>query len=410
MVEPIHVVGVGNDGPAGLPERTRAIIDRAAVLVGGGRNLRHWAAHPARKIVLGDLEAGVAALRDAYPTAPTVVLASGDPLFFGIGRFLLERLPADDLVFHPHPGSVASAFAAIKMPWDDAEVISLHGRPIEALDAALCRRPDKLAVLTDGRNTPAVVAERVRAGGGYEMWVCEDLDGPDARVQRFTPDSLNGRSFSPLNVVVLRRTTGAPADVAAPAVPGLPDSAFARRAGQPGMITKAEVRVLTLARLELRDGMTIWDVGAGAGSVGIEAARLCPAGRVCLVERRAEDADNIRANVAKFGLRNAVVVAGEAPAALAGLPTPDRVFVGGSGGRLAEILAVVRERLAPAGVCAVNACTEPTRTGAIAAFTACDPPWRVDVLDVNLTASEPGVDPPRTTAFTPVGIIRARKP
>jgi precorrin-6Y C5,15-methyltransferase (decarboxylating) len=337
-----------------------------------------------------------------------VVLATGDPLFFGIGRYLLEHLPADDLVFHPHAGSVAVAFARIKVPWDDARVVSLHGRPLDELDAALAEGPDKLAVLTDGKNTPGVIARRVRSvAGGYDFWVCEDLDGREERVERFTPESLEDRDFAPLNIVVLVRRGTWEAGQSPPLI-GIDDGRFARRRDQPGMITKAEVRVLTLARLELPEKPTLWDIGAGAGSVGIEAARLRRRGSVYLVERRDEDIENIRANAARFEVPRAFAVHGEAPAALAVLPPPDRVFIGGSGGRLAEILAVLRDRLIPGGVCVVNACTDATRQTAVAAFREFG--WACDVLEVNLSVLEPNADPPRSAALTPVSIIRGRKP
>jgi precorrin-6Y C5,15-methyltransferase (decarboxylating) len=345
--EPLVVVGIGHDGPAGLAPQARAHVAAARVLAGGRRHLDFFADWPGERIVLaGDLGAGVARLRACYRQEKTVVLASGDPLFYGIGKLLLEAFPRDELLFLPAVSSVQLAFARVKEPWHDAVVVSLHGRPLEALLPALRAREGKIAVLTDPCNGPAAIAELLRGTGAaedYALWVCENLGGPDERLSRHRPTALLQDDFSPLNVVLLLREPGE----TVPDVPllGIPEEALLHRGD---LITRREVRLLALCRLELRPGEVLWDVGAGSGSVAIEAARLSPALDVYAVERDPDAFGRLRTNLRRFA-PGVQAVAGAAPAALAGLPDPDAVFVGGSGGALAGILAEVGRRLRPGG-------------------------------------------------------------
>jgi precorrin-6Y C5,15-methyltransferase (decarboxylating) len=359
---PLVVVGIGHDGPAGLSPEARAHVAAARVLAGGRRHLDFFPDWRGEKVVLGaDVAAFVGALKGRYRQAKAVVLASGDPLFYGIGRALLEAIPKEDLLFLPQVSSVQLAFARVKEAWHDARVVSLHGRPLEALAPAVEAREAKIAVLTDPRNHPAAVAEflrRLGAADAYALWVCENLGGPDERVSRHAPAALRDETFSPLNVVVLLRQGEAP-PCGAEDVPllGIPESSLLHRPGPRGMITQREVRLLALCHLELRPGDVLWDVGAGSGSVSLEAARLSPRLQVFAVERDAEAFRRLTANVARFGAGRVRAVHAEAPEGLAGLPGPNAVFLGGSGGRLAELLAAVAERLEPAGRVVLNCIT-----------------------------------------------------
>ncbi len=206
---PLVVVGIGHDGAVGLSPEARAHVETAHVLAGGRRHLDFFRAWHGEKVVLGsDVAAFVETLRTRYRQEKTVVLASGDPLFYGIGRALLEVIPRDDLLFLPHVSSVQLAFARVKETWHDACIVSLHGRPTDALVAAVAAREPKIAVLTDAQNHPAAIADLVRhlgAADEYAVWVCENLGGPDERMSRYTAASLRGVTFSPLNVVVLLR-------------------------------------------------------------------------------------------------------------------------------------------------------------------------------------------------------------
>jgi precorrin-6Y C5,15-methyltransferase (decarboxylating) len=368
--EPLAVIGLGQDGPGTLSREALDHIQRARVLSGGKRHLEFFADSSAERIVIdADLDRLIARLKDCYLRHKTVVLATGDPLFYGIGRRLLADFPKDDLIFLPQVSSVQLAFARLKETWHDARVVSVHGRPLESLLPALADREAKIAVLTDGNNNPTAIARLLAERGcadEYTMWVCEDLGGPHERICRWTP----GTETAGLNVVVLLRHTSVQKADPIPLV-GIPESELRHRPSSgtarcspDGLITRREVRLLALCYLELRAGDVLWDIGAGSGSVGIEAARLAPQVKVYAVEKDPQALQDITGNVARFGLLNVQVAAGEAPQALVNLPQPDRVFIGGSGGRLSEILQSAAERLKSGGRIVLNCVALETFTRA----------------------------------------------
>lgn len=348
--EPIVVVGIGQDGASGLGPAARAHLAAARVLAGGRRHLAFFPEFAGERVVLdSDLPGWIEKIKHRDPALKTVILASGDPLFYGIGRSLLDALGPAELEFVPHVGSVALAFARLKETWHDACIVSVHGRPLSNLLAPLEQRARKIAVFTDALNGPAAIARLLRAqglAGAYEMWVCENLDGTEERVRRFEPADLHDVEFAALNIVVLlAHPEITPVDLGP--LLGLPESAFAHRGeGDGGMITKRAVRVQALAELQLRPGDVLWDIGAGSGSVGIEAARLSSSLQVYAIDHAPEQ---LRENLARFGLPNIQLVDGVAPEALAGLPAPDAVFLGGSGGRLIPILEQATDRLRSGG-------------------------------------------------------------
>jgi precorrin-6Y C5,15-methyltransferase (decarboxylating) len=354
------VVGIGHDGPAGLSSQARDHIAGARILAGGRRHLAffpHW--HGETIVVGSDVPAFVAALRERYRHERTIVLASGDPLFYGIGRALLEGIPRDDLVFLPHVSSVQLAFARVKETWHDARVVSLHGRTADALVVAVRAREAKIAVLTDARHHPAAIAailRRLGAAEDYALWVCENLAGADERVTRFWARDLRDESFSPLNVVVLVRQAVDDGVADLPLL-GIPESALKHQPGPRGMITRREVRLLALCYLELRPADVLWDIGAGSGSVSLEAARLSQRLRIFAVERDAAAFARLEANVAQLGAVEVRAIHAEAPEGLTALPDPDAVFLGGSGGRLVEVLDAAVRRLRTGGRMVLNCIT-----------------------------------------------------
>ena len=354
----VAVVGIGDDGLAGLRPEARAALEAAQVLVGGERHHALVPDHPAERIVFRQDAAGLAdeVARLAETGCQVAVLASGDPQFFGVGPWLARRLGPDRVRIYPNLSSVQLAFARLGEAWQDATVLSAHGRPLApVVEAVLGGRCTKLAVLTDTERTPAVVAAGLLAAGvepEARAWVMERVGGPAERIRGGRLAEVPDWSCDPLSLLVVLRD---PERVRGPAPRlGLPDEAFAHARGQ---ITKAEVRSISLARLAPRAGDTVWDVGAGSGSVSIEAAAFCRPGMVYAVERRAEQRACIAENVARFGASNVQLVAGEAPEALVDLPGPDAVFVGGSGGRLTAILASALERLRPGGRLVANLAT-----------------------------------------------------
>ena len=349
----LSVVGIGDDGAASLGPRATAIVQDAEVLCGGRRHLAMFPEHPAERVpIAGDLEPLVQRLRSELGRRRVVVLASGDPGFYGIGPLLAERLGREQVEIVPNVGAVALAFARLGESWHDASVVSAHGRPLErAIRRA--RGARKLAVLTDETNTPSAVARALLASGVEDAGahVFEHLGGRSERRFDGRLSEVAARGFSSLNVLVVLREP--PAEHAPDF--GRSEAGFLHRGG---LITKAEVRAVSLSKLRPRPGGTLWDVGAGCGSVAIEAAGLMPEGAVYAVERSTEQVELLRRNVATAaGHATIEVVHGEAPAALAALPRPDAVFVGGSGGELEAILGVAYDRLRPGGRLVVNLAT-----------------------------------------------------
>jgi precorrin-6B C5,15-methyltransferase / cobalt-precorrin-6B C5,C15-methyltransferase len=316
-----------------------------------------WEPAPRRVVELrGDLEPALAALAAAQRAGgPSVVLASGDPGFFGIVRVLAERFGRHQLEVLPAVSSVGAAFAAAGLPWDDALVVSAHGRdPDPAVHACLAH--PKVAVLTQPGFGPAELAARL-GGAARRLLVAERLGEPDQRVVEGDPKAIAAATWADPNVVLVLDERRALAGGRAAAWPprrtparwALPETAFEHR---DGMITKSEVRALALARLGPGVGDLVWDVGAGSGSVGIECARLGAA--VIAVDRDPLACKLVSANAGRHGVA-VQVVEGVAPGALAGLPDPDAVFVGGSGGELAAILQAVAARARRAVVVALTA-------------------------------------------------------
>jgi precorrin-6Y C5,15-methyltransferase (decarboxylating) len=293
---------------------------------------------------------------------PAVLLASGDPLWFGIGRLLLQHFGPARLRFHPAPSSMQLAFARLGRPWQDASWISLHGRDPEPLAAALQKRPAALAVLTDPGRGGADEVRRILAASGleaaYAFWLGERLGHPEERLQRLATQAPLPADLDPLHLVLLiAEPPPAPADPAALPLFGLADGLYLQHHDRAGLMTKREVRIQLLADLELPETGVLWDVGAGVGSIGLEALRLRPALAAWFVEQRGGGAGLIAANAERLGVTPAGLVEGRAPEALAALPDPDRVLLGGGGRERAAVLAAVLKRLRPGGVVVIPLAT-----------------------------------------------------
>ena len=280
-----------------------------------------------------------------------VVLTSGDPLWFGLGRALLQRFSREDLVFHPAATSMQQLFARLQRPWQDATWASLHGRAADNLVVHLRRYPSALVVLTDpGRGGLADVAAVLRSTqmvGCYDLWLAERLGHPTERLRQVQPDALP-TDVDPLNLVVLLRR---PNPCVAP-LPwfGLDDGVWRQHEDHPGLMTKREVRVLLLAELNLPPCGVLWDLGAGVGSVGLEAMRLRPRLEVHAVERRVGAVPLIQRNALTVGCdpHKLHVYGASALAVLHKLPDPDRVLIGGGGDRQAMVEQAAA-RLKPGG-------------------------------------------------------------
>lgn len=356
----IHVVGIGITGADSLSPTVRTLVESATVLVGGPRHLEafDYLLKPPSSVEgwpLGNFSQTFENMRSRHASHPhtrIVVLTSGDPLFFGLGRLLLANFPPDQLTFHPHISAIQLAFSRLKLPWQDATLISVHGRSETLLLKAIKRGDSKIALLTDNVMTPGAIARliiRLDVPVHYQMWVCENLGDPAERVAQYSLEAAQSKAFAPLNVVVLRRQPTDELDQPIgqsslsdrlPLI-GLPDAVFQGFPDRPMLITKKEIRLLILGELAPLDGQVIWDIGAGTGSISIELSRLCPTARLYAIEKTAVGAALIKKNARRLAIAPIQVIQGSAPSALQDLPHPHCVFIGGSSGHLLPILTLL---------------------------------------------------------------------
>lgn len=353
--------------PQRLPAALRERILSAELLVGGRRQLGSFPDFTGETLAItSSIEPVVQRLQQALETGTrTVVLASGDPLLYGIGTSLRRYLPAEALECIPAPTAFQMAFAALAEPWHDAVFLSVHARPLPEVITAV-QRATCAAILTDSQHTPPVIAQALLHAGlppGTACAICENLGEPDQQSIRTDLAHAANATFAPLNVFIIWPNQAAPSDdpianpqslIPIPQPPGLPDEAFSTSGG---LITKREVRLVSLAELALGPGEVLWDIGAGSGAVGIEAARAQPTACVHAVERRAELCAHIRENLRRFPAPNLSLIEGTAPAACLEWPRPHAVFIGGSGGQLTEMIAMAQQRLHPGGRLVMNLVT-----------------------------------------------------
>ncbi|MFZ1325342.1 MAG: precorrin-6y C5,15-methyltransferase (decarboxylating) subunit CbiE [Candidatus Contendobacter sp.] len=360
---PIQVIGMGMEAAA-LGQAARTALEQAELIIG---STAHLAATPenlsAEKRSYPSPMSGLPDLLRANAGRRIAILASGDPLFFGIGSTLLRQFSAEQLAFYPNVSSIQAAFARLGRPWQQAQWVSLHGRPLASLRSAL-QGHRLYALLTDRESSPVAIARILVETGFNEsnIWVAEDLGGDQERFRAFQAAELANATgeFSPLNVVIVE--TRGPGGVL-PEFPGIPDDRFSTGA-EPGkgLLSKREVRLTILSLLSPSAEEIGWDVGAGCGGVSVEWARWNPYGEVYAVEVHPERLEHLGVNRERFGVvGNLHVVAGHAPEAFAELPDPHAVFIGGSSGSLGEMLAAVWARLLPGGRLVASAVTEESR-------------------------------------------------
>lgn len=412
----VHIIGIGLDGATGLTESVRQVVAGATLLVGSDRHLGYFPFLGTPRVVLDNFIDAIAEIKRhlTYPNNSIVVLVSGDPLYYGLGRLLVKELPWEQLQFYPHLSSVQLAFNRLKVPWQDAKVISVHGRATDELTKTLQQGAEKIAVLTDNNNSPGAIATLLLAldlPTEYQFWVCENLGGTEERVQLWWPQDVEKQTFSPLNVVVLLRESnreGGGFDVAKMPLLGLPDSSFLSYDDRPGLMTKREVRLLVLGELALQPGQVVWDIGAGTGSVSIEIARLCPDSTVYAVEKTAMGSSLIEDNAKRFGVTNIISVNGSAPDILHRLRSPDRVFVGGSSGKVRNILSACSIKMSSGGIIVLAFATMEHLSEAIGWVEdrkKSDRAWSYRLLQVQLSRSVPVAGLTRFAPLNPVTIM-----
>ncbi len=355
LQHPIQLIGVGLEGPEGLCREMLERVREADLLVGGEKILKLFKGFSGQRLAIkGHLDGLAKKIRQFLKKEKRViVLTSGDPNFFGIARFLLKSFHPEEVEIHPGLSSMQLAFARIRTPWDDAVFVSAHGRELASVIDRV-RRHSKIAILTDPKNHPSRIAKGLLGAGVAEnagAFVCSRLGGPDEKVWEGRLASLPGKRFPDLNVMIVLHETEREEGL------GIPDQEFAH---ERGMITCSEVRAVTLSKLRIGSGDLLWDIGAGSGSVSVEAVHLAPKVTAYAVEKSRKRISGLKQNIKRFGSGNIHPVMGEAPSILKGLPDPDRIFIGGSGSNLASILKASARRLRKGGRIVVNAVTLET--------------------------------------------------
>ncbi len=359
----IELIGISGTT---LTEAQQSLVQSCAAVVVSRRHLPLVAGLDCRLIDMTPMAVMLTQVTEALPTGNVAVLASGDPLFYGIGRSLIGRFGAERVVVHPALSAVQLACARFCIPWDDLALLSLHGRSGQDIPGQVLRHT-KVLLFTDQHNSPDRVAATlltvlqecndVNRIETIRIRVAENLGLADERLISGSLAEIAAQTFAPLNMMLIEQSP-------------LPETfRFGLRENDihhsRGLITKDEVRAATLHRLHLPATGVFWDIGGGSGSVSLEAARLNPELAVYTVEKNPEALQNIRANIKQYGAYNIHLISGEAPEALAGLPAPDRIFIGGSGQRLEAIIETAVAQLTEGGRIVINAVLAATETTAV---------------------------------------------
>ncbi|MER3415558.1 MAG: cobalamin biosynthesis bifunctional protein CbiET [Gemmataceae bacterium] len=352
--ERVYIIGIGADGIHSLNVRERELLQAADLVLGSDNTLSLLPELQAERYAIGaDVQAAADLIEKNLGRRRMVVVALGDPLFYGIARYLCDRLGKEHFEILPHASLMQTAFARVKESWEEAYLTSLATHPLEEILERI-RSAEMVGLFTTQEQGPSYIARTLRDHGLDDviMYVCENLGTPQERVTRGNPADIAGMDFSPLNVVILKRTRDRVRSGKRPACYrrfGNPDHYFTQRWPKCGLVTPAEVRALALALLDIQPTSVVWDIGAGSGSVAIEAAHLAERGRVYAIESDPADYPLLVANAEAFGVNNLEVIQGPAPAVLADLPAPQAIFVGGIGHEIARVLQVACAKLQPGG-------------------------------------------------------------
>ncbi len=397
MAIPVEIIGIGLSIDD-ITEKQRKIINNADLLVAGERYLDYFRDLESDKLVIKrDIDFIADQIKSRMEREKIVVLASGDPLFFGIGASLIKRIGRENIKIHPNISSAVSAFALIKEPWHDACFISLHGKKDFKQINDILLKNDKIAILTDPDKNPSWIADKLINAGftDFEFYVFENIGNTEEKNFRFDSASkVKGLNFKSPNIVILKRkplssrnekpahstkkffkgdiednaagscikddflsrdivSINSSSDIDGSGLyTGMPDNMFSH---EKGLITKSEIRCIVLSKLRLiSDCHVLWDIGAGSGSVSIEASKFIPNGSIFAFEKNYSRICDIRKNIDKFKADNINIMHAEFPHDLGKLPDPDRIFIGGGGRELLEIINIGADRLVNGGIIVIT--------------------------------------------------------
>ncbi len=424
MTEACLIIGVLDDGEKSLTPACLETIRRADVVIGGTRSLSLFKDLFSDDALFHDLTGCLGRVPEWVSAAQekgqrVIVLATGDPLCHGIGSYLIDKLGAKRCRVLPNLSTLQLACAKMGLAWQQLRICSVHSRDAGEWETGAgqehgfypllqaVREHDLIAVFTSPENTPDRVARMLLSegmGDDFSFSVAECLLRKNERIIKDIHISdVAEQSFADPNLVILQRKTVR----AATLLFGHADESFAQRKPDKGLITKLEVRAVSLARMQLCSDSIVWDIGAGSGSVGLEAARLCQRGYVYAVEKNELDVSIVMENRRRMNIHNHRIVHAKAPAPLDEWPDPDAVFIGGSGGELAELITLCLSRLQASGWLVMNFVTLENLAEATRILKQTGADW--DVTQLQASRSQPILHMHRMQAENPVWIVCAQK-
>jgi precorrin-6B C5,15-methyltransferase / cobalt-precorrin-6B C5,C15-methyltransferase len=410
--EKITIIGIGDDGFEGLTRHALDLIQSAGTLFGPANLLAKVPPGNFQCVPLSaDLDQASQSIA-SHTKGPLVMLASGDPLFYGVARYLCDRLGKERFEVVPHVSSMQLAFARVKESWDEAYLSNLASQNLTHVISRI-RGAQKVGLFTTDDAPPNRIAEVLLEQGVdyFTIYVCENLGSPDERVTRGSVSEIAGQKFSALNVMILIRwpdVPDRPTRMQGKRLFGNPDECFLQSRPKRGLLTQSEVRVIALSQMDLGPSSIVWDVGAGSGSVAIEAAQIASDGQVFAIEMDAEDYNLMVQNSRTFGTTNLTPILGEAPEAWKDLPDPNAIFVGGTGRAVIQLIEAAWSRLRAGGRLVIHVSSLTNLTSAEASLRSLG--HVPDVLMINLARSQEQMESLRLEAVSPTFLVTAVKP
>jgi len=409
-MKPVNVIGIGQ-GKKDLTPAHMELICGADLLVGGNRHLKMFSDQKSETLAItGAIEQVIEKIKEVMIDRKVVVLASGDPMFYGIGTTLSRYIDKKYLLIHPNISSVAAAFAAIGEPWHDAKIVSLHGKASQAFSFSSLAKETKVAFLTDQKRDPGFIASMLISQelSGFRFCVLENLGETEKEKIGWFDDysMVVDQKFGHPNIVVLLKSTNLRDNVSHETHIGMDDNLYRHSRG---LITKSEIRSITLSKLELvRKDHILWDIGSGSGSVGIEASFHIPWGQVFAVEKNRERIGDIIHNIQMFNQPNIKILNLDFPEGSDQLTDPDRIFIGGGGSHLEQIMDRCCLRLKSQGTIVINTILIQNMETAIRVLKQNG--FSYEMVHIQVSRSKPMPYGDRLEPLNPVWIISGRKP
>jgi len=404
-MKPISIIGMGVS-PEDLTAKHLELIKKADILVGGKRHLDFFKNYPAvKKKITGEINTIIRFIKTQMKSKSIVVLASGDPLFFGIASLLIKSLGHENILVYPNITTVSAAFARIKEPWQDIHIISMHGRDNENLLLKTLAKENTVAVFTDPDKNPAWLAKLLLEKKIIDFNICvfEQLGSPSERINWYNPARAAGMKFAEPNLAVLKRIPFQP-EKTKKLYLGMPDDYYERHNE---VITKPEVRAVTLSKLRLLPNHIMWDLGAGSGSISIEASIFIKNGKIFAIEQKQERIEQIKNNKNRFNVNNLEIIHAVLPSGLDDLPAPDRIFIGGGGKNLEIIIRSACKYLKKNGIIIINTVLIQNLKAALDTLQEIRMQTKVIQIQINKSKEMPWGQ--RFNAQNPVWIISGKK-